>query len=311
MRILVTGGCGFVGQHTVSELQNAGNEVHIIDLAPSLGDMHYCDVTSDAVSDVVKSISPQAIVHLAAHVNARASVQRAAEDYAVNVTGTIRLLEAARENDVECFVFASSAGVYGDPKSVPIKETDPCRPISPYGASKLSAENFVRQYGLTYGIRCIVLRYANIFGPGQEVGSEAAVIPAFIKAVQQGEPIRIFGDGEQTRDFVFVKDVARVNAKVITKHLAGTFNVGSGMGVSINSLAQSIIETTQSSSPIEHLDSKEGDIRHSVFDVTKLQGIIGDISEGSFSSRLKETCAWYAAREQEKSSQNQSSRSGQ
>lgn len=296
MRILVTGGCGFVGQHTIHELQQAGHDVHIIDLCPSSRNIHQCDVASDAVGGIVKEISPEAIVHLAAHVNARASVRLAAEDYKVNVAGTLRMLEAARENDVGCFVFASSAAVYGDPALLPIMESDPCRPISPYGASKLSAENFVRQYESTYGIRCVNLRYANIFGPGQEIGGEAAVIPAFIHAAQSGAPIQIFGDGEQTRDFVFVKDVARINAKAIADGLTGTFNVGSGVEISINALASSVVEACESKSRIEHFAQKEGDINRSVFDIAKLTGYVGKVASGAFSVQLKTTCEWYKQR---------------
>lgn len=290
MRILVTGGAGFIGAHTVRLATLGNHDVHVLDVAtPSTGTHHKTDITTQQAQDEAISVDPEHIIHLAADVDAQASIMKSERNFETNVNGTIRMLEVARMCDAT-FTLASSAAVYGDTMELPIKESTPTKPTSPYGASKVSAEIFVNQYAKTYGIKTLILRYANVFGPGQ--WSMDAVIPSFINNAMANEPITIFGDGKQTRDFVFVEDVARANMLFVDKLITGCYNVGSGEEITIVKLAQMIKDSTKSTSLIENKDARMGDITRSVLDSSCLWDFMPSQRE-PFEARIVQTCAWY------------------
>ncbi len=303
MTILITGGAGFIGSHTAALARSRGHDVHIIDLrTPGDKTVAYdlLDVTTRAAQEVAAVLNPGVIIHLAAHVDARASVAKPVEDFETNVLGTLRMLEAARLSDA-VFVFSSSAAVYGNTGELPIREDAPLRPASPYGASKASCEVLVRQYAATYGLRTVILRYSNVFGAAQGSSEgETAVVPVFIRAALDGKPIVIFGDGTQTRDFVHVADAANANLLALEhRQMKGTYNVGSGEEIPIAHLAKVIRDACGSTSPITHIEQKQGDLARSALDSSCLQKLM-IIPSKPFTERIRETCAGYAGKRDQK-----------
>ena len=289
MRVIVTGGAGFIGSWTVEVIVNNGHEVFVVDDL-STGDpknlsrvtgkaeMIMCDVSDfRSVNEIFHRVRPDAVVHLAAIV----SVDEVAEDpmrgFEVNVRGTLNLLEVAREYGAERFVYASSAAVYGDPVKLPITEEHPTRPKNVYGATKLAGEALVNAYRGNYGLPTVVLRYFNVYGPRMRPGPYSGVIRKFIEAILGGEPITIFGDGEQTRDFVYVEDVARANLVALESGATGVYNIGTGVPTKIIDLAHTIMEVAGKEVPIIYADTRPGDIRYSYADI----------------SRAKEELRWY------------------
>lgn len=303
MTILITGGSGFIGSQTAALVRSRGHSVHVIDQRASTDTAvfsHILDVTTKAAQDAAAALHPDAIIHLAAHIDARASLVNPVEDFETNVLGTLRMLEAARVSDA-AFVFSSSAAVYGDTAGLPIREDAPIQPANPYGASKASCEVFIRQYAATYGLRTVIFRYSNVFGPAQGPSQgETAVIPAFIHAALNNRPMVIFGDGAQTRDFIHVADVAEANLLALQHpQMKGTYNVGSGEEISIMNLAQIITGVCQSTSSIMCTKAKQGDIARSALDTSCLKTLM-TIPSKPFHERIEETCAWYASRQEKK-----------
>ncbi|HCJ11347.1 MAG TPA: UDP-glucose 4-epimerase, partial [Clostridiales bacterium] len=235
-RVLVTGGRGFIGRHIAARFAGEGAGVLVLDTAPEAPpeepaaevpfgrwqksrpsfSLHHLetarlDVATAEAEDAVVSFSPDLIVHAAAQTRPPRSVADPFDDSRTNVLGTLRMLEAARTVGVKGFIFISSAAIYGDSSVLPLTEDAPHRPLSPYGVSKLAATNYVSYYGRAGLLPALSLIPANVYGPGQQAGEDGAVVPAFIRAALRGEPVTIEGDGSQTRDFVYVQDVARAN----------------------------------------------------------------------------------------------------
>jgi UDP-glucose 4-epimerase len=214
VRAIVTGGAGFVGSHVVDALVAQGAEVAVVDSlvhgaqdnVATGAELHVRDIR-EPLDDVFDAVRPEAVLHLAAQADVRVSVERPVEDADVNVLGTVRILESARKHGAQV-VFSSTGGaIYGDcTTSAP--EDSPCEPLSPYGTAKLAAEEYLRAYNRLYGTRHIALRYGNVYGPRQDPHGEAGVVAIFLGALARGEQARIFGDGMQTRDYVYVGDVA-------------------------------------------------------------------------------------------------------
>jgi len=242
-----------------------------------VGDVRDRDLLSAAMEGV------DVVFHQAAVVSVPRSVEEPVGTHAVNATGTLRVLEAARATGARV-VLASSAAVYGRPERTPIPEDHRLSPRSPYGASKAAADRYARLYASLYDVPTVALRYFNVYGPGQSPGS--GVVATFLDRARSGDPIRVHGDGGQTRDFVHVDDVVRANlAAATTDEVGRAFNVGSGTGVSIRDLAERVVEATGSASPVVHADPREGDVRHSVADVAAARERLGyeptvSLSEG-------------------------------
>ena len=275
-RVLVTGGSGFIGGAIAASLR-ADNDVRTLDTDPDPpagvtaieGDVRDREAVEEAVANV------DVVFHQAAIVSVERSIDDPSETHAVNATGTLRVLEAARRHDARV-VAASSAAVYGDPEGVPLAEGARLEPTSPYGLSKLALDHYLRLYHELYGLETVALRYFNVYGPGQTGGDYAGVIEAFLRAARSGEPLTVHGDGEQTRDFVHVDDVVRANLLAAeTDAVGASYNVGTGDSVTIRGLAERIRHAVGSDSPIVHGDARDGDVRHSRADITKAREELG------------------------------------
>lgn len=274
LKIVVTGGAGFIGSHIVEHWVKEGADVHVIDNLrtgflrnieefPGVN-FHNGSVTDKELVDKVIA-GADYIHHLAALVSVPESVEKSQECIEINIFGLLNVLEAARKNKVKKIVFSSSAAVYGDdpelPKNIHMKPA----PKSPYGITKLDGEYYLNMYNEMYSLGAVSLRYFNVFGPKQSPTNQyAAAIPIFINNALKNKPLTIYGDGEQTRDFIFVKDVVNANILAATNpEVNGVFNIGQGTVTSIKQLAEEIIQRAASSSKIVYENERVGDIKHS------------------------------------------------
>lgn len=267
--VLVTGGAGFVGGHLVDALSSVADVRVLDDFSngspadlPEHVTVHEGDVRSR--DDVAGAMEDVAVVfHEAGLVSVPASVERPVESHRINVSGTVEVLEAARQEDARV-VFASSAAAYGTPDDVPIDEDDSLAPESPYGADKAAADGYVRTYAETYDLPAVALRYFNVYGPGQGGGAYSGVIETFLDQAATGGPLTVHGDGTQTRDFVHVADVVQANLLAATTDAVGrSYNVGTGDAVSVNELAETVREVTDSAVDVVHTDPRPGDVTES------------------------------------------------
>lgn len=272
MKILLTGGAGFIGSHLADTLLEKGKKVYVIDnlstgklenINPS-ATFYNVDICDRNLGKLICSIRPEIVFHLAAQVSVPYSIQNPYEDTRVNVLGTVNLLDACVKAGVKRVVFSSSAAVYGMPQYLPINEAHPLQTISPYGASKAAAEEYLRLYQRMYGINYVILRYANVYGPRQDAEGEGGVVSIFDRRLASRDALTIFGSGEQTRDFVYIKDIVRANLAAASCSPNHTVNVSTGEATSINELAQTMISTTNTSVEIIHQPERQGDIQHSV-----------------------------------------------
>ncbi|MCU4742688.1 NAD-dependent epimerase/dehydratase family protein [Natronoglomus mannanivorans] len=278
--VLVTGGLGFVGSHLVDALA-PDNDVRVLDDC-STGDRSYLHDEATLIEGDIRESADlrratrgvDLIFHQAAVVSVGRSVDEPYETNRTNLEASLEVLERAREEDARVVV-ASSAAVYGHPSELPVEETTPTEPTSPYGVQKLALDQYTRLYHELYDLETVALRYFNIYGPRQQ-GPYSGVISTFLEQARAGEPITIEGDGEQTRDFVHVEDVVRANVlAATTDHVGEAFNVGTGDRTSIEELAEVTREATDSSSPITHQEPRPGDIRHSGADISKARRLLG------------------------------------
>lgn len=278
MKALVTGGAGFIGSNICTALQREGAEVTILDDLSSghalnlealpdakfiKGDIRDADAVARAVSGC------EVVFHLAASVGNKRSIDHPDEDTAINVNGTLTVLDAARAAGVRKVVVSSSAGIYGELKTIPIIEDHPIDPLTPYGVSKLYTEKMSLAFAHVYGIEAICLRYFNVYGPNQRFDAYGNVIPIFAFRALRGEPITIFGDGQQTRDFVHVDDVVQANLKAAqNRGTSGAFNIASGTQISILDLAQAVNAHVDAPVAIQHGPERAGDVAHSLADIS-------------------------------------------
>ena len=277
MKALVTGGAGFIGSNIVKRVADEGWQVKVLDnlrsgyrsnLAPIPGvTLIEGDVRDPrAVADATRGMD--VVFHLAASVGNKRSIEHPIDDAEVNVIGTLRVLEAARNAGVRKIVVASSAGIFGELKTLPIREDHPVEPDSPYGCSKLCAEKMCLSYAKLYDIEAISLRYFNVYGPNQRYDAYGNVIPIFAFKMLRGEPVTVFGDGEQTRDFVNVRDVVQANLKAAAADgVSGAFNIGSGTRISINQLVRLIASAGGVDPVVRFGPPRKGDVRHSLADI--------------------------------------------
>jgi len=241
---------------------------------------------------VEEAISGNDVVfHLAASVGNQRSIECAVRDAEVNVIGTVRLLEAARRHQVTKFVTSSSAGIFGELKTIPIREDHPIDPDSPYGASKLCAEKETLAFGKLYGMETVCLRYFNVYGPHQRLDPYGNVIPIFVIRMLRRERVTIFGDGEQTRDFVNVADVVQANVLAAGPGVRGAFNIGSGTRISINELVRKL-EAATGRADVCHAAPRSGDVRDSLADIGKARAAFGFNPSVSLDQGLHEYVAW-------------------
>ncbi|MEW9700275.1 NAD-dependent epimerase/dehydratase family protein [Paenibacillus sp. SI8] len=301
MKAIVTGGAGFIGSHLVEELIAAQVEVHIIDNLSSgklsyvhpQAAFHVADVSSEQIKPLLVDIRPDVVFHLAAQADVQRSIQDPAFDAMVNLVGTIHLLEACREAAVSKFILASTSAVYGNLQKERIAETDPASPISYYGLSKYSAESYIRVFHQLYGLPYTILRYGNVYGPRQTAKGEGGVVAVFMERIQKGIPLTIHGDGEQSRDFVYVKDVARANIAAMHRGAQEIIHVSTGKRTSVNELARLLADFHGEALSMVHADAREGDIRHSCLDNGKGLSCLGWQARYEIASGLEDTYRAY------------------
>jgi UDP-glucose 4-epimerase len=275
VRVLVTGGAGFIGSHLVDALLAEGDEVAVVDhlkkpprrwvadaMSREMG-LHVADVRRlDELMPAFTASRPEVVLHLAAQVDVRRSVADPAFDAQVNVAGTVAVLEAARKSGAHRVVLASTAAVYGDPSALPTPEDAAIAPLSPYGTSKAAAEWYLGQYARLHGLSTLALRMSNVYGPRQDRHGEAGVVAIFAGALESGQRVTVFGDGRQTRDYVYVEDVVRAWVRAARSGATGAVNVSTGTEISVHELTQAMGVEYDTSPP------RAGEIERSCLDAS-------------------------------------------
>jgi UDP-glucose 4-epimerase len=301
VRAVVTGGAGFVGSHVVRALLARGDEVAIVDNLSSGRRENVPEEATLIVADIREPLAgtfaeagPDVVIHLAAQIDVRRSVAEPGFDAAVNVLGTISVLEAAREHDAQV-VFSSTGGaIYGECEG-PAPETAERRPISPYGTSKLAAEEYLAAYNRLYGSGHVALRYGNVYGPRQDPHGEAGVVAIFFNCFLSGTTPKIYGDGRQTRDYVYAGDVARATLAAVG-HDGGVYNVGTARETSVLELYELCREVAGVDVEPEHAPERAGELQRSVVDVSLAERDLGWRPETPLADGLRETWAYFSGR---------------
>jgi UDP-glucose 4-epimerase len=302
MKILVTGGAGFIGSHVVDAYVAAGHEVVVVDNL-STGKRENlnrrarfveADILDPATTNLIREQRPDVVNHHAAQIDVRRSVADPLFDARVNVLGTVMLLDAARQAGVKRFVSVSSGGaVYGEQETFPAPETHPTWPVSPYGVSKRSGELYAHFFQAQYGMPFVALRYANVYGPRQDPHGEAGVVAIFTLKMLRDESLTINGDGTQTRDYVYVGDVARMSVLAIEGDATGPVNVGTGIETDVNRLAALLLEASVSRSVVQHGPAKPGEQRRSVVDARRAAEVYGWRPEVTLADGLRRTVEFF------------------
>jgi UDP-glucose 4-epimerase len=307
MRILVTGGAGFIGSHTVDALVAAGaHEVSVLDGLSSgkreqvnpAARFYEADLrNAEAIVPILEREKPEVIYHLAAQMDVRRSVADPAFDAGINLVGFLNLMEAARRNGLKRVVFASTGGaIYGEQEQFPCDEEHPRRPVSPYGVAKLATEAYLFFYKVQHGIDYVALRYANVYGPRQDPHGEAGVVAIFCGRMLEGKPSTIFGDGEQTRDYIFVGDVARANVAALGAKASDAFNIGTGVETSVNQLYEALASAAGVKTPPSYAPARPGEQRRSVISPARAGQVLGWRPEVALDEGLKRTFTFFKER---------------
>jgi UDP-glucose 4-epimerase len=301
MRLMVTGGAGFIGSHLLDALLARGDEVHVVDnlatgsrdnLAPA-AELHELDIRTAALEELARRLEPEIVFHLAAQADVGTSVQCPLFDADVNVVGTVRVLEAARATDARVVFTSSGGAIYGECQR-PAREDDQPHPLSPYAASKLAGEAYLATWNRLHGTSHVVCRLGNVYGPRQLPSLEGGVVAIFLDRLRGGGETEIFGDGNQTRDFVYVGDVVRALLTVGALPATGIFNVSSGVATTIGELHRLCAATANVEQEPRFAAERPGDVRHSVIDPTRAAGELGWRADTTLAAGLADT--WNAMR---------------
>lgn len=313
MRALVTGGAGFIGSHLVDRLLADGYQVDVVDslwtgdlanldeARAAHGDrvaFHHLDVRDPAVTELVADVQPEVLYHLAAQADVRVSVTRPLFDAEVNVLGSLQLMEAARRAGVRKMVVASSGGtIYGDPDpaDLPVRETHPQHPVSPYGVAKKVVDDYLRCYKVLHGLDYTALALANVYGPRQDPNGEAGVVAIFAGRLLGGEPCTVFGDGRQTRDFVFVHDVVDAFARAADRASGLVVNIGTGMETSVNELYDAMARAAGVDRPADHAPARLGELARSSLDPSLAGEVLGWKPQASLAEGTQAVLDWFRA----------------
>jgi len=302
MRVCVAGGAGFIGSNVVRLLLNQGHQVTVFDnlstgYRENLVPFPEVSLVPGDIRDRGKlgaaMEGADVVFHLAASIGNVKSLSNPQEDSEVNVIGTLNVLDAARRCGVKTVIYSSSAAIFGEPQAISLDETHPVEPDSPYGVSKLAGEKHVLWYGRAYGLRTVCLRYFNVYGINQRYDAYGNVIPIFLTRIMKGEPLTVYGDGEQTRDFVNVKDVAAANvAAAECVDAEGVFNIGSGQAITLNQLVQAVQEATGTQTEVHYTPPRKGEVLHSLADITKARSVLGLNPRTDMVAELREYYEW-------------------
>jgi UDP-glucose 4-epimerase len=303
MRVLVTGGAGFIGSHIVDHLIAAGHSVSVVDnlstgrleLVHPAATLHRCDIRSARLGEVFATARPEAVVHVAAQAEVRRSVADPQLDASVNILGTIAVLEAGQRVGVTRVVYTSTGGAaYGDTDVIPTPEDHPTRAASPYGVSKVTAERYLDCWcGLT-GMRTLSVRLANVYGPRQSPAGEAGVVAIFAYRLLRGEPCVVNGDGDQTRDYVYVQDVADAVARALSRPDAtGVANIGTGVETSVNEIYRRLARAAGVERAAVHGPAKPGEQRRSVLDPAHAKTLLGWTPATTLDDGLRRTVDYF------------------
>jgi UDP-glucose 4-epimerase len=284
MKVLVTGGAGFIGSNVADRLAEEGHQLVVLDdlssgrrdQVPAAANFYQMELDSRWLDRVIEREKPDAVCHLAAQISVRRSVEDPVFDARVNILASIGLIEACRSHGVQRFVFTSTGGaIYGDADQIPTPETYAAAPVSPYGTSKLCVEHYLQCFRQLYGFSSAALRLANVYGPRQDPHGEAGVVAIFSRALLEGRPPTINGDGLQTRDYVYVSDVVEAFVRALRSDAQGSFNVGTGVETDVNQLYDLIAQCARSSAPAQYGPARPGEQKRSSVDPTRARTELG------------------------------------
>jgi len=305
MKILVTGGAGFIASHIADAYLAAGHEVVVVDdlssgkraNLPAAAKFYHADIRSPEAREIVRNERPQVLSHHAAQMDVRRSVADPAFDAEINVLGLINMLEGAREVGAERVIFASSGGAtYGEQTEFPAPETHVHNPLSPYGITKATGEHYLFYYHAVYGLPYVALRYGNVFGPRQDPHGEAGVVAIFTERLLAGQTPTINGDGKQTRDYVFVGDVVRANVAALTTSFVGPVNIGTAIETDVDTLYAHLRVLTGSPHQAQHGPAKAGEQRRSVIAIGRAAEVLRWRPEMPLEEGLRRTVEFFRAR---------------
>jgi UDP-glucose 4-epimerase len=300
--VLVTGGAGFIGSHLAERLASLGYSVAVVDnlstgkrenLASQVK-FYHASITSPDLNEVFESARPRVVFHNAAQISVSISVREPSQDAETNVLGALRVLELCRRHKVEKLVFSSTGGaLYGEPDYLPCDEEHPIRPLSPYGLSKYVGEQYMGLYSRIHGLTTVALRYGNVYGPRQDPHGEAGVVAIFANLMLAGKQPTIFGDGLQERDFVYVGDVVDANVLAMKPGVTGYYNIGTGQGVTVNRIYNSLREALGFKSEAKYGPPRPGDVYKIALDPSKAQRELGWSPKVGIDEGLRRTAEFF------------------
>ncbi len=309
MRILVSGGAGFIGSHVAEVFIAAGHEVAIVDNlssgrtenVPDGATFYQCDIRDTALSDVFAEVQPEIVSHHAAQISVQSSIDEPRRDASINVEGSVNLLECARTSGVRKVLYASTGGaLYGEPGYLPCDEEHPIAPLSHYGVTKYVMELYLGLYQRLYGLDYTILRYPNVYGPRQDPHGEAGVVAIFIGKMLADQAVTIYGDGEQTRDFVFVGDIARASIPALTTASGMSINLGSNVGSSVNEVFRTLAAITDYRREAHYAPPRPGDIYQIALTGSRAKELLNWEPSVTLLQGLEETVASVAVASQNK-----------
>ncbi len=306
MRVLITGGAGFIGSHIADAYIAAGHEVLALDSLwehgggrranlPEKAAFVHMDIRDENVARIFAEFQPDVVSHHAAQHSVAISAREPRYDADVNVIGMLNVLEAAVKTGVKKVIFASSAATYGNPERVPVVESSPQRPVSPYGITKMVTEHYLRFYRAEKGLDFTALRYGNVYGPRQDPNGEAGVIAIFIGRFLKHEGVRIDWDGEQTRDYVYVKDVARANLAALERGSGECFVIGTGARTSVNDIYHALVDISGFEAPIMRAERRAGDARDIGYDPALAREVLQWAAQTQLRDGMRETYEYFSA----------------